>query len=454
MVSSCPVSSAFVAELAWLPDGRVASSVAIDVVDGRFTRVAPGGDPASGAERLRGLVLPGAANAHSHAFHRALRGRTHTGRGSFWTWRDTMYTLAEALDPDTLHTLARAVYAELVLTGFTAVGEFHYLHHDRDGHPYAEPNAMGDAVIAAAGEAGLRIALLDACYLTGGIGQPLGGVQRRFSDGDADAWAARTEALHQTHAARDEVVVGAAVHSVRAVPQAAIPVVAGWAARHRVPLHAHVSEQPAENDACLAAYGRTPTAVLADAGALGPRTCAVHATHLTNADLMRLGEAGATACLCPTTERDLGDGVGPARALLDAGVRLSLGTDSHAVVDPFEEARAVDLDLRLATLERGHLAVPELLAALHADGQASIGFPDAGRLAVGARADLVAVDLVSPRTAGTDTAHAAATVVFAASAADVTDVVVDGRRVVRDRAHRLGDVGAMLAGSITVVYRP
>jgi formiminoglutamate deiminase len=441
------------AELAWLPGG-LAADVAIDVAEGRFARIEPGGDPSPDAERLTGLVLPGAANAHSHAFHRALRGRTHRGHGTFWTWRDTMYAVAAGLDPDGYHALARAVFAELALAGFTSVGEFHYLHHDPDGRPYADPNAMGAALIAAAHEAGLRIALLDTCYLAGGIDRPVTGVQRRFSDGEVARWADRIEDLHASQATRDGVVVGAAVHSVRAVPADAIPVVAAWAEEHVAPLHVHVSEQPAENDACQAAHGRTPTQLLADHGAIGPRTTAVHATHLTGDDLSLLGEAGAFACLCPTTERDLADGIGPADRLVEAGVRLTLGSDSHAVVDPFEEARAVELDLRLATRERGHLRVATLLDALTADGQASLGFPDAGRLAVGARADLVVVDLRSVRTAGAEPKHAAATVVFAASAADVTDVLVDGRRVVRDRQHQLGDVGALLAESIGAVHRP
>jgi formiminoglutamate deiminase len=445
--------TSYLADLAWLPTG-IAADVAIDVAVGRFTRVEPGGSPSPGAERLRGLVLPGAANAHSHAFHRALRGRTHRGRGTFWTWRETMYAVAATLDPDGYHALAQAVFAEMALAGFTSVGEFHYLHHDPAGRSYTDPNAMGEALIAAARDAGLRIALLDSCYLAGGIDQPVQGVQRRFSDGEVARWADRADALHAVHAGRDDVVVGAAIHSVRAVSPDAIAMVAAWAEERSAPLHVHVSEQPAENDACQEAYGRTPTQLLADHGAIGPRTTAVHATHLSGDDLAALGDAATFVCLCPTTERDLADGIGPADHLLATGARLTLGTDSHAVIDPFEEARAVELDLRLDTLQRGHLRVTTLLDALTAEGQASLGFPDAGRLAVGARADLVAVDLGSVRTAGADAEHAAATVVFAATAADVTDVVVDGRRVVRDRQHHLGDVGALLADRIRMVHGP
>jgi formiminoglutamate deiminase len=438
----------YACERAVLPSGEVAADVLVEVTSGRITQVEPGVAPAAGAERLHGLVLPGAANAHSHAFHRALRGRTHAGRGSFWTWRELMYDVAERLDPDTTYALARAVYAEMVLAGFTSVGEFHYLHHQPDGTPYDDPNELGLAHVAAAADAGLRITLLDTCYLAGGIGEPLTGVRRRFGDGDADVWAARVGDLAAATADAAHVVVGAAVHSVRAVPRDQIPTVVTWADAHAAPLHAHVSEQPAENDACLAAHGATPVEVLAEAGMWGPRASAVHATHLSDDDIVTLGGTRTNACFCPTTERDLADGVGPAHRLLEAGAALTLGTDSHAVIDAFEEARAVELDLRLATLERGHLGGWRLLDALTADGQASLGWDDAGRIAVGARADLVAVDLRSVRTAGTTTEGSVDGVVFAATAADVTDVVVDGQRIVRDRQHRLGDVGELLSDAI------
>jgi formiminoglutamate deiminase len=444
--------SAYVCELAVLPDGSTAAEVVLEVEAGRFTRVEVGGQVPAGAERLHGLVLPGLADAHSHAFHRALRGRTHARRGTFWTWREVMYGVAGRLTPDLYLPLARAAFAEAALAGSTTVGEFHYLHHQIDGSPYADPNELGHVLVQAAREAGIRLSLLDACYLAGGIGQPLAGVQRRFGDDDAAAWAERVEDLHRAYGVADDLVIGAAAHSVRAVPADQLPIVADWARSHDAPLHAHVSEQPAENEACQASYGRTPTQLLGEAGLLGPRATAVHATHLTGDDIHRLGSSGTTAGLCPTTERDLADGVGPARALLDAGARLSFGADSRAVVEPFEEARAAELDLRLTTRQRGHLTVTELTAALTADGQSSLGFDDAGRLTVGARADLVAVRLDSVRTAGTDRDHALATVIFAAGAADVTDVVVDGRRVVLDGVHRLGDVGQLLDEAIAAVH--
>ncbi len=445
--------SVYRCELAWLPDGRVAAGVDIEVADGRIVAVRrePGAPGPATPEHLPGLVLPGLANAHSHAFHRALRGRTHTGGGTFWTWRERMYAVAARLDPERLHALARATFAEMVLAGITAVGEFHYVHHTPHGTPYADPNAMGEALVAAAREAGLRLTLLDACYLAGGIGEPLTGTQRRFGDRDVQAWAARAEALATRHAATADVAVGAAIHSVRAVPAEAIATVATWAERHTAPLHVHLSEQPAEDAACRAAYGCTPTQLLHDRGALGPRTTAIHATHVSPDDIALLAATGAGVCLCPTTERDLGDGIGPARALDAAGVPLALGTDGHARIDPFEEARSLELDQRLLHRERGVLPLPRLLDAASAEGHRRLGWSDAGRLQVGARADLVAVDLTSVRTVGVPAADAAATAVFAASAADVTDVVVGGRRIVRDRVHVLGDVATLLGRAVAGV---
>jgi formiminoglutamate deiminase len=430
--------TAYWLERAWTGTTQgVRDGLRVEVEDGVFTGVETG--TPDGAERLAGLTIPGLANCHSHAFHRALRGRTQRERGTFWTWREQMYALAERLTPESYFELALATYREMALTGITSVGEFHYLHHGPDGTPYDDPNEMGHALLAAAAEAGIRVALLDTCYLAAGIGKAPEGVQRRFSDGDAESWAERVDDLRR--AARDtaSVVVGAAIHSVRAVPRAQLPRVAGWAAQAEAPLHVHLSEQVAENDACLAAHGLTPTAVLAAAGALGERTSVVHATHLTGADIGLLGAARTRACFCPTTERDLGDGIGPSRALAAAGSPLTLGSDSHAVIDLFEEMRAVELDERLATQERGHWSADELLAAATHHGHRSLGFP-AGRIQVGAPADLVTLATCSPRTAGTGADEAAA--VFAASAADVLQVVRAGRVIAR--AGDAADVGAEL----------
>jgi formiminoglutamate deiminase len=418
------------AEYAWLDAAGPVRDVLIEVADGRFTAVTPHVRPVPpGAVRLAGLTLPGLANTHSHAFHRALRGRTHTGEGTFWTWREQMYALAARLDPINYLALARATYAEMALAGVTCVGEFHYLHHAPNGTPYADPNEMGAALVTAAHLAGIRITLLDTCYLSSTVdGAELTAGQRRFGDRDAAGWASRVDAMRVDG---ERAKLGAAIHSVRAVPADQIPTVVEWAADRGAPLHLHLSEQRAENDACLAHHGRTPTELLADLGALGPRTTAVHATHLTSADRALLGRAGTGICLCPTTERDLADGIGPARALADAGCPLSVGSDSHAVIDLFEEARAVELDERLRSQRRGAFAPLELVRAATVAGHQALGWTDAGTIAPGARADLVTVRLDSPRTTGVDPAGA----IFAATAADVRHVLVDGRVVVSDGEH-------------------
>ncbi|MFH9553709.1 formimidoylglutamate deiminase [Streptomyces sp. NPDC017435] len=436
-------------EHAWL-DTNVEPGVALEVTEGRISAVRTGVDtPPPGAEILRGLTLPGLANAHSHAFHRALRGTVQVGSGTFWTWREVMYSVADRLTPDTYHQLARAVYAEMALAGITAVGEFHYLHHARGGTPYADPNAMGEALIEAAAEAGIRITLLDTAYLSAGFGQPPTAHQLRFSDGDADAWAERCSLLKE----RDHARIGAAVHSVRAVPAGQLATVASWAEERRAPLHVHLSEQTAENDACLAAHGRTPTQLLAQHGVLGPRTTGVHNTHLTDEDITLLGRSGTGTCMCPTTERDLADGIGPAVALQAAGSPLSLGSDSHAVIDLLEEARAMELNERLRTRTRGHWTAAALLRAASADGHAALGNPDAGTLETGASADFTTLALDSVRTAGPVPRLGAETAVFAATAADIRHTVVAGRHVVRDGAHTLvPDVPQALARAVAALH--
>ncbi|MBL1082173.1 formimidoylglutamate deiminase [Streptomyces actinomycinicus] len=432
-------------EYAWL-DPTVEPGVAVTTEDGRITAVRTDvPTPPPGAEVLRGLTLPGLANAHSHAFHRALRGTVQVGSGTFWTWREVMYSVADHLTPETYHALARAVYAEMALAGVTCVGEFHYVHHAPGGTRYADPNAMGEALIAAAAEAGIRITLLDTCYLSSGFGEPPNAHQLRFSDGSAEAWAERCAVLKE----RDHARIGAAIHSVRAVPAGQLATVAGWAEERRAPLHVHLSEQTAENEACLAAHGCTPTRLLADHGVLGPRSTGVHSTHLTDEDIALLGDSGTGTCMCPTTERDLADGIGPAVALQRAGSPLSLGSDSHAVIDLLEEARAMELNERLRTRTRGHWTAAALLRAAGADGHAALGWDEAGTIESGALADLTTVALDSVRTAGTLPRLGAETAVFAASAADVRHTVVGGRHVVRDGVHTLvPDVPQALAAAV------
>jgi formiminoglutamate deiminase len=425
-------------EQAWLPGGP-AAGVALEIVDGRIAGLAPG-VPRHGTV-LPGLTVPGLVNRHSHAFHRALRGHPARAAGSFWSWREGMYRVAAALDPDGYRALATAVYAEMALAGHTAVTEFHYLHHAPGGRPYADPIAMDRALVDAAAAAGLRLTLLDTCYLASGFGHLPEGVQRRFADADVEAWAARASLVADLDDGIGDgggrLRVGAAIHSVRAVPREALPTVAAWA-RGR-PLHVHLSEQPDENAACLAAHGRTPTALLDEAGALGAATTAVHATHLIDDDVARLARTGTRACFCPTTERDLGDGIGPAGALVTAGVPLCLGSDSHAVVDPFEEMRALEMHERLRHGVRERFTPGELLDA----------GTDGARLAVGAPADLVTVDTASVRTAGARPDG----VLLAASAADVREVRVGGRLIVRDGAHQLVErPAARLAAEIGALH--
>jgi formiminoglutamate deiminase len=439
-------------ELAWLgdPDGEVQPNVAITVEGDRIVAVTLGAQSQPDDRALPGLTLPGLANAHSHAFHRGLRGRTHGESGSFWTWRDRMYALADRLDPDSYRDLATAAFAEMVLAGFTCVGEFHYLHHDRDGTRYARPNEMGQALLDAAAAAGIRMTLLDTCYLRSGMtgDAALNPTQQRFSDGDVDAWASRADGLADTSTAR----VGAAIHSVRSVDPPSMSTVAAWAATRATVLHAHVSEQPAENEQCRAAQQCTPTELLDRQGALGDGFTAVHATHLTDHDVKLLQSSHSTCCMCPTTERDLADGIGPTAQFRDAGVPICIGSDSHAVVDPFEEARAIELDQRLASLRRGTHRPGELLTMASAAGYRSLGWGEGGRIEVGGLADLTSVALTSPRLAGIDPKHAGAGVVFAAAAGDVRHVIVAGKVVVADGVHQSIDVAAELQRSINAVW--
>jgi formiminoglutamate deiminase len=458
--------TAYFCDAAFLGAGSAVAGVLVTVDGPRIASVEVGTGCPPGAVHLRGLTLPGFANAHSHAFHRLLRGRTERP-GTFWAWRDQMYAVASVLDPDRFHRVARAAFAEMALAGFTAVGEFHYLHHPPGGGRYADPNVMGAAAFQAAADAGVRLTLLDTCYLQGAPGAPLEGAQRRFGDESADAWAERVEALRPP--AGDAALsaggpgdgqvggpgdgrVGAAIHSVRAVPPGGCATVAAWAAGHGVPLHVHLSEQPAENDMVAAAYGGSPTGILSAAGALGPSSTAVHATHLTQGDLVTLGGTGTGVCMCPTTERSLGDGIGPAAALAAVGVPLSLGSDSQAVIDPLEEARTLELDQRQASGRRGHFSAAQLLAAAAEGGHRAIGWDGAGRIAPGAWADLVTISMDSPRLAGADPGCLLELAVFSAGSQDVTDVVVSGRPVVSGGHHLLvPDVAGALRSAMAEV---
>ncbi|MHB8690971.1 MAG: formimidoylglutamate deiminase [Solirubrobacteraceae bacterium] len=391
--------SSYWCELAWLGGTEPDSDVLIRCDGERITSVTVAASASADAVKLPGLTLPGLTNSHSHCFQRALRGRTQRAiGGSFWTWREQMYELAETLDAERFEALARATFAEMALAGITLVGEFDYLHHS-------------DALIRAAADAGIRLTLIDACYLHGGL--------PRFRDASADAWAERVSRIEP----REHVRLGAAIHSVRAVDPASAEAVAAFAAERRWPLHAHVSEQPAENEASIAEHGLTPLELLDRAGALSPRFTAVHATHFSDSDTERLRDAGGFCCICPTTERDLADGIGSA-----AG-RLTLGSDSQAVIDIFEEARAVEMDCRLGTLMRGTYTALDLTCAATMNGYRSLGWPEGGLIEAGALADFVSIRLDGVRLAGTRPHDALDAVIFAATRDDVHTVIVGGQRL-------------------------
>lgn len=376
------------------------------------------------------IVLPGLATAHSHAFQRALRGRTHRGGGTFWSWRGLMYQLAGTLGPEDLYAISHYAFVELASAGVTAVGEFHYVHHQPDGTPYDDRNELSHAVVRAALDAGLRIALLRVLYHRPGLGRTVEGPQHRFFDRDVERALTDVEALARTYASEPRVRVGVAPHSVRAVPAAWIAEAARFARARAMPLHMHVSEQRREVQECLAEHGLRPVELLDSLGALDARFVAVHATHLDPGEVRALAAAPSFVCVCRTTERDLGDGLPPLSPLLEAGARLCFGTDSHASSDPFEEARAAELDERSRTERRGVAADgTQLLAAASAEGYAAIGME-------GLHAeDRVVLDAASPALVGAHPSTLDDTVIFAGGPAAVREVCVAGQRIVADGRH-------------------
>ncbi len=331
--------------------------------------------------------IPGFANAHSHAFQRALRGtverRDPDRTDTFWTWRERMYALANRLDLQALEAVTRACYAECLEAGYTAIGEFHYVHHRPGGAPYDDPVATARAVLRAARQVGVRVTLLWTVYARGGFDAPLTPAQTRFGVASLDDVRRALDALAGAVDGRMSAL-GLALHSVRAVPPAWLGPLAHEARARGLPLHAHVSEQPAEVAACRQATGLTPVALLAREGVLSPSFTAVHGTWLEDEDVALLASSGATVALCPTTEGNLGDGVPRTRDLARAGVPLAVGSDSHAVLDPFAELRALEYQARAATGTRAVLTdaagdvAPALLRVGHHAGYASLGLPDDG----------------------------------------------------------------------------
>ena len=415
--------TAWHAPMAWLGGSGLTSDVVIGVTDGRIRSVGFGTREVAD-NHLTGIVLPGLVSAHSHAFHRRLRGRTHGS--DFWAWREPMYTIANTLTPESYRDLAAKVFAEMVAAGITAVGEFHYIHHQPNGSPYEEPNAFGLALIDAASEARIRLTLIDTAYLTSDVtGKPVLDEQRRFSDGSIEAWRERVLALSGSVRNNSMVRIGVAAHSVRGVGAEDMRVVAATAAELDAPLHVHVSEQVAENEVTLADHGTTPIGVLAGVGMLGPNTTLIHATHLTDQDIALIAASGSIVCFCPTTESDLGDGIGPARELADAGVVLCLGSDSNAVIDILREGHRLEQHDRLRLMRRGVHTPQALMEAATVAGMRSIGWNDSG-LAVGAPADFIAIDPDSSELV--DTGGSLDAIVSAATRASVTDVIVGGVR--------------------------
>jgi formimidoylglutamate deiminase len=369
-------------------------------------------------------AIPGMPNAHSHAFQRALRGRaerpTGAGRDDFWTWRTEMFSLAGALDPTTMRMVAEDAYAEMAGAGYSVVGEFHYVHHQPDGTPYDEPNAMAHAVAEAAIQSGLPIVLLPAAYHRGGWDgrdRPPAAGQRRFCDPDVETFLGRLDALRRWADARPGVEVGVAAHSVRAVPRDWLEAIAQYSDRHGLVRHIHAHEQRRELEECQAEHGRSPIALLADTGFLGPRASVIHGIHVSAEDVGLLARSGATVVSCPTTEGNLGDGYLPAIAYAEAGVPLAIGSDSQVRIDPFEEARELETGSRRERRLRSGLlaAVGDLWAELCRNGRRSLGLagddPD--------RWPTVEVDLDHPDLRGVEDADLPLALVTCASAAVV-----------------------------------
>jgi formiminoglutamate deiminase len=397
------------AEQAWL--GFAAENVLIEVEGGTIKSVTPHSTPPPDAAILAGWTIPGLANVHSHAFQHSLRGKVESGSGDFWAWRQEMYRRTQ-WDRAEYFTYARAVFQEMLEAGVTAVGEFHYLH--RHG------NELGLALIEAAAEVGIRITLIDACYLRGGLdGRPLDDLQQSFSDGDVDHWAQRVDELKD----REGVRIAAAIHSVRAVDPSSMRTVAAWARKRGAPLHIHLAEQPAEVEECQTVEGCTPAELLEREGILGPDLTAVHAIHVNDHDIALLGASSVSVCACSTTERELGDRVGPLHELARAGCPITVGSDSNAVIDILEEARALELDQRRATGRRALHQPDDLLSAATANGMRALGW-EAGELRPGMLADFVTLEQ-RPHTTWRELDPAY--LIYGHSARDVTNVVVGGR---------------------------
>jgi formimidoylglutamate deiminase len=439
-------------ETGWLADciytgGEFESGLAMFADPaGHITRFSRAPDDLSAAQGMPGrAILPGIANVHSHAFQRLIRGRTEhrtsAQRDTFWTWRDSMYRAANRLTPELIYDAARMAFLEMLLAGITTVGEFHYVHHDAGGAAYADRNLLALEILRAAEDVGIRIALLRAAYVRAGWRTPPDPAHARFVTPLADRFIADTERLRAA-ATRGRSWVGVAAHSIRAAPIEYVAEIAAYARANALPIHMHVAEQPAEVDACIAEHGMRPVELLKERGILEGRFTAIHAIHVTDGEIADLAWAGARVGVCPTTERNLGDGAAPADRLFAAGVGVCLGSDSNVQIDPFEDARLIEYHLRIGRLERGVLAPDtacESLAKLLFDsatetGAASLQSPG-GRLQPGRPADFFTVDLEDPSIAGAVPGALLTNIVFSLSKTAVRDVYVGGGRVIGDGRH-------------------
>jgi formimidoylglutamate deiminase len=402
-----------------LLDARGASSGAgVTVEEGRPIEVGPLRD----GEQLPDRALaPGFVNAHSHAFQRGLRGRVERAdhpHDDFWSWRERMYSLAVGLDPASIRRMSENCYREMLSAGYTSVAEFHYVHHRPNGEPYEDPNALAKAVAGAAEDVGIRLLLLPVAYARGGI--------PRFRDAEVERFLERVDALRGWAQERPLLEVGVAAHSVRAVPRGWLERIGEYASQNALPLHIHADEQPREIQECREEHGMRPIELLAASGFLGPRTVVVHATHADEHELGLLAEHGSRVCACPTTEGNLGDGFLPARAILDLGIGLCVGSDSHVRLDPFEELREIETNSRRLSGRRNVLVppgedspTPWLLRA---------GWQREG-LQTGDPADFVEIDLEHPAISDVVEEDLPSALVFGAGSGAVAAAWVAGRRV-------------------------
>jgi formimidoylglutamate deiminase len=455
----------------WLPDliyknGRFHSNLAlVNSADAQIERLDSDSEIENAIHLKDRALLPGLVNAHSHSFQRVIRGRTEyrtaNSKDSFWTWREMMYSAAVRLTPEDVYDAARMAFLEMALSGITAVGEFHYLHHAPDGTSYDDPNLLSKEVVRAANDVGLRIALLRVAYARSGYESESNPLQMRFIEADPERYLKNLEQLiadldkregsscdsTSTRAANQTSSLawtGVAPHSVRAVPLNYLKEIIKVANQRHLPVHMHVAEQPGEVSACIEEYGRSPVALLATEGLLSERFTGVHAIHVTPKAVRMLADARALVCACPTTERNLGDGIVPVDNFFKNGVRVSLGSDSQTEIDLLEDARELEYHLRLQRTERAVLAPSEGdgLSALAArlfdcattNGAESIGAPG-GALEAGGVADFFTVDLNDPSIAGASADDLLSTVVFSLSRTAIKDVVVGGKRIVEDGRH-------------------